>query len=1355
MLTLPGPNRDAGVPTDAAIDAPLPDGATPPVDGDAIVATADLETGSWAMVEVVVATDDNAARFMNTGSFGHDPRDGAFGHASGRVRLEVTESALIAFREDDPTPLAVVPILEHFDAIEEADGSFRPLNVRLPWDEHTHVRLDLSATSSSLEFTTPTRLVRGLVALTAPPGSDPSTATPRSRRFTCADASSPDCSPLEVPLVGRLEVGELYGLSGLRAERIASESCTDEGCEGRVWIRTTFLRRGEEDYLPTTQPELASAQVTSLTMSVTDESMPEGDPRRGVGAPTVRHDLFDVWFGRDAEGNPIRDASGAPVRVAPGDRGARRLFWRFGDGLSPHLLRPTLEALASWNHALAGALRAERGEDPARYPAVSCQNTDPNGYCFCADALNPTCPGAYDPLLTPEAAETAGAQNPIRCHIDIDASADPNWEGAVAAADFGAWSGAQLVGDECIFRRLDADADPAYLGTGDPRVLSIGADATERFLGFGDITGDPVTGKARGGSVRLGTGSLDALVDLALRWRDLYVDGTTEGATDIDQPGLVEPPTAAAPAVHAGVVTNANARAAMQSRRAAALARAALLDGPEGRLLSEMRIGRLRDTEIEQELLGLEDAAYFANTEAVGDATEAMIRAGSPIRRPIGERLDAWRSEELDALRAGMLRRSGSDAWDSTLALLAESTSRDGFRFAVSRRIARGAMLFSVGRALGLEPNLAGSSDGANHGDLALATDASIALPASPDPDDRFVDMDVHRRAFDAVLLERERAGAAEAQTSTVLDVSRSAVLPMRSTGRYDSFALAHAYLGLSEIYDNTKDPSGTNRAPLPVADVTPLNTRRVAVRTYRGGESCSAAIVCPYSASGARAAELTAGNTASGLVQSCNGASVCSSFTDDLAAMPEPWLAIEFQSCGLDDRLPRCTLRDHGSSARAVLRDRALRYEQTWVVRTHRLGRASFSPGQHQAELARIFEPTVRIAAGFFQDDLAARDGAFVGYDLGFAVADTANLVSRIVAGPWAADLGDLGTSADRLEPATGALVNLSLPIGTFRPFDSVGDPRSAVGSWPDAVFATEVLTSRDTLGTSASVWDGFAPEVESVIEGGFPTRTGSLLGPWLDCSPGDCEGARVVHRDLFQGNCPGGVAPGDDCLTPELRLLPLTPVSSTLPRIGRWVALLGAVNLATTDSRRPDVRQFVCVSGSVGCPRIPSGLSEGLDFSRVRDHTVTEATYVAFRDSAFVEREPFGLGFETVRHASDDQFLQLATAVYLGDHLPGDPPPSESHLTAEQRGRMAQLGYVLPDDEGVAVRLRDAFGESFEGRARTVEFLAKLHALFGTAAEVAAFVGGACVAAGDDCVDDAGELGVCRSGPLRCEAL
>lgn len=251
ILPLPGPSQDGG--TDGSVPAPE---MTP------LASVEELETGEWILTEAIVAVDGTRAR---VGDLGHEPREGADGHAAVRVRFERTERALIGWRatdgDDGPGPILRIPILEHLDAVATEEGWFVE-NARRPWDEHSHVRLDFGAISSEMSFGSVGEELRSETLGTDPP-LDP---TPKLRRFDCPGPETDTCSPLEMAQVGEFADGELVGMAGLRRATVGP--CEESGCEGQLWIRTTLVRRpSESEYLPALAEEHDQAQLTTIDLA--------------------------------------------------------------------------------------------------------------------------------------------------------------------------------------------------------------------------------------------------------------------------------------------------------------------------------------------------------------------------------------------------------------------------------------------------------------------------------------------------------------------------------------------------------------------------------------------------------------------------------------------------------------------------------------------------------------------------------------------------------------------------------------------------------------------------------------------------------------------------------------------------------------------------------------------------------------------------------------------------------------------------------------------------------------------------------------------------------------------------------
>ncbi|MEM6731395.1 MAG: hypothetical protein AAF658_07550, partial [Myxococcota bacterium] len=860
---------------------------------------------------------------------------------------------------------------------------------------------------------------------------------------------------------------------------------------------------------------------------------------------------------------------------------------------------------------------------------------------------------------------------------------------------------------------------------------------------------DPVTGQATATSLQLGGSALNRLGAVAAIWRSVFLGESVQSVPDVEVPGLVNPPSVAAPALHAGEIVDPGVLVAVAKRLARSSNAGAATVGEGGRALGTLRRRLLHDTVFESELLESDFADYFSGLERAVDATLNAIRPRSPIRNTVGEQLASWRDANRRALRGGQLVSMATDGWDPTLALLAENTSASGFRFAVERNIARRALLWAVGRALGLAPNFGASSDARHHSANRWSIADAVPLPAPPDLTDPNENLEPHRRAFDQALLTRDRAGFAGGASSSVLDLPRALVLHVEGLGAYDHYALAYSTFGLAELWDNSQSPSGTTRPALAEEAVHSGNTRRTAFQIFPGGQTCAVNNDCPWSSTGARANELTQANLDAGIVQRCD-VNACTSSSDLLPATG--WLLVEHNSCGVEeltsDSNGWCAAWDQGSDARSVLREQALRYEQTWIVRMHRIARDRFTPVHHREELFRLIDPALRAVRPAFEDGSAS--GPFGGEHALVAGADLVNLLARMTAGPTANALGDIGLSAGRLEPVSNPTV--TLPTGVARPQLSVyGDELQQVGQVYEALFAAEVMSARDLFpGRSTALRDGWPEEIDYGLQGGLlAPRAGTHVGPWIDCT-NECDTSSVQHIDLFVGACENPFVNGE-CLFPSSRRENLTPIATDNPDVARWTWLLAASQLSREGDTSVDRRWAICDELEEPCPIPPDAFIEGVDFGRVVDFFFAESAFTAFGD----------LGEEFARSAAARRVLGASVSVelaeilgdYIGLNEPGAMAPSLGFLTNEQINFTQAFGFVLPpatNEEAVPiydaqVRAARTVMEAIQWRERLA---ARLGLIENTASELERSVpAGFCIAETQLCKTADNQLGRCFS--------
>ena len=81
---------------------------------------------------------------------------------------------------------------------------------------------------------------------------------------------------------------------------------------------------------------------------------------------------------------------------------------------------------------------------------------------------------------------------------------------------------------------------------------------------------------------------------------------------------------------------------------------------------------------------------------------------------------------------------------------------------------------------------------------------------------------------------------------SAVMDYTPNWYQRINGAGYHDYMAISFGYGDVVDIYDNRRGADGADRTPLPADQVNPINTLRVPIKWYHGGESCNVdAIAC------------------------------------------------------------------------------------------------------------------------------------------------------------------------------------------------------------------------------------------------------------------------------------------------------------------------------------------------------------------------------------------------------------------------------------------------------------------------------------------------------------------------------
>ncbi len=187
-------------------------------------------------------------------------------------------------------------------------------------------------------------------------------------------------------------------------------------------------------------------------------------------------------------------------------------------------------------------VRNLRGKPAAHYPDVACQNTAPDGYCYCDDPTSGmTCPGRYDPFQKPSDAMSAGATDPYNCWVQVPDGAEPNLDDVGVAStlkdeNFNGWYGAKMMGDECVNMLRINSCNRASIaqngGTTDGMQCQERGDMRFKFLSYVDQPGtdflgiatmrsDPVSGEIMAGDANIGGPALDGYRTYAMQQYDL------------------------------------------------------------------------------------------------------------------------------------------------------------------------------------------------------------------------------------------------------------------------------------------------------------------------------------------------------------------------------------------------------------------------------------------------------------------------------------------------------------------------------------------------------------------------------------------------------------------------------------------------------------------------------------------------------------------------------------------------------------------------------------------------------------------------------------------------------------------
>ncbi|MCB9593705.1 MAG: hypothetical protein H6719_13310 [Sandaracinaceae bacterium] len=1192
-----------------------------------------------------------------------------------------------------------------------------------------------------------------------------------------------------------------------------------------IHTRTSFLRvsdRREYEPVGWTNDRFNRAGYFALSRPTYDRSSDAEDPSYGftdfTNQSANRHNIWADWWQRDAEGNVMLDANGRRMQLPYTERQTRPIRWYTSREVPAHLVKPSYELVGEWNETLMSTVRQLRGQALPEYRPVACQTEDPGGYCYCqnhpdtGEVLNPTCAGIYDPFETPDAARgRLSSGEPFDCYVaNLDDAGNPIGDARDNEPDFndfglhdGAFNGwfhTGMVGSECINTltintchqgNVDEWGSLDCQQRGDIRfkLLSFVDQPGTPFLGVAQMRGDPVTGEIITGDANIGGPAMDSQRTYAMELYDLLNGNITdqEYYTGEDVRSYlnaiehVELPASPridfSVALREGVAVDPSFRAGIAGVMDRALERGELLRGTEGRAaIYSDRSRELAGTDLERRLVSGMDALAMGGLDYVPEGmtpdnlNDEVLDHVSPFRGNLEERFYEAADHEL---RLGLSNMIMPNAYTDNSVLSFVNEHRDWSRvrveFELDRRLYRDTQVHEMGHCLGLRHHFGGTADPANYFDGYYTIDARFPFPDPNDfntdgtpglsPDEQIAFED----AYEEARRLRELAGIDQWANSSVMDYTPEWYQRIQGAAYYDFMAISFGYGDIVDIYDNSRAGDGSGRPALGIDTLNPVNTLRVGIKWYHGGETCSSDAECPYSTSGSRSGELLPANTSAGLTQTCrpsertDGLRTCSNFDEDSArylesAGPNPaWVPVQYFYCedirSSTRSLPGCAIFDAGDSFREIVRTQSQAYERSYLFNNFRRYRRTFSTYGYGGRLTRYIEPLLSIYQNLIyryasDPEFRTQGGSFGFEDQFLATADTMNFFARLLAQP---SIGSYEYDAgwDRYELVSFDAepdAQISLPFGQGRYLNSIyqtglsGINRvERIGSIYDSIYGMLFMTARGIgpfYGPDAAFWtnfyDIFPNEIQQIFTGMIAGRPEQYM-PRIECQSSDtfptCSDPRIVFMDFYRGDCSVDPATGEP-RTETCRPNPAEVTYRDLDVLNggtryflqSYAAIYALQDFPIYYDTSFQNQMFLCVEGQGSCFEPDGSAIEGVDYVRHTSRRFGKSFLAWQVDATDGVAEQTSIAFAMVGEARDNDFIIRMLQKYRGDGLPGDPPPDITYLTDEERAQLAAIGYDLAGIGAAEIQFEI---DRLEGRLTSLEsfffYLIQLERAFG----------------------------------------